>query len=119
GDRDPLGQVLLERAERIKGLIRQRIALDVFHAGFRLAFGPGAIRGTRARLHVPVPTEGEVGRMKTHRAGRAVAPEHQGARIVAEQRPRYAAEMREGRGDALAPIVAALIEKRFDEEAAG
>jgi hypothetical protein len=48
GDRDPLGQVLLERAERVEGLIRQCIALDVFDTRFRLAFGPGAIRGARA-----------------------------------------------------------------------
>ena len=119
GDRHPPRQVLLERAERVEGLIGQRIALDVFHARFRLAFGPGAIRRTRARLHVPVATEGEVGRMKTDRAGRAVAAEHQRARIVAEQGARHAAEMREGRRDAFAPIVTTLIEKRFDEEAAG
>jgi len=56
--------------------------------------------------------------METDRAGRAVAPEHQRARIVAEQRAWQAAEMREACRDALAPIVAALIEKRFDEEAA-
>jgi hypothetical protein len=36
-------QVLLERAEQVEGLIRQRIALDVFHARFRFAFGPRAI----------------------------------------------------------------------------
>src|SRR5439155_16794804 len=34
-------------------------------------------------------------------------------------RPRQSAEMGERRRDALAPIVATLIEKRFDEEAAG
>ena len=56
--------------------------------------------------------------METDGAGRAVAAEHQRARIVAEQRAGHSAEMREGRRDALAPIVAALIEKRFDEEAA-
>ena len=56
--------------------------------------------------------------METHGAGRAVAAEHQRACIVAEQRAGHSAEMREGRRDALAPIVAALIEKRFDEEAA-
>ena len=89
GDGHPLGQVLLERAERVERLIRQRIALDVFHARFGLALGPRAIRRARARLHVPVATEREVGRMETHRPGRAVAAEHQRARIVAEQRPRH------------------------------
>ena len=44
--------------------------------------------------------------------------EHQRAGIVAEQRARDAAEMRERGGDPFAPVVAALIEKRFDEEAA-
>src|SRR5204862_8157444 len=58
-------------------------------------------------------------RMETDRAGRPVASEHQRARIVAEQGARHAAEMREGRRDAFAPIVTTLIEKRFDEEAAG
>jgi len=118
GDRHPRGQVLLERGEGVEGLIRQRVPLDVFHARFRLAFGPCAIGRARARLHVPIATEGEVGRMETHRAGRAIATEHPRARIVAEQRARHAAEMREGRRDALAPIIAALIEKGFDVKAA-
>ena len=119
GQRHPRHQVLLERAEGIERLIRQRIALDVFDAGFGLAFGPRAIRGARTRLHVPIATEREIGRVET------TVP-------VARSRPRTNAralspssvrgtptEMREGRGDALAPIVPPLIEKRFDEEAAG
>ena len=56
--------------------------------------------------------------METDRPGRAVAAQHQSARIVTEQRPRHAGEMGEGPRDSLAPIVATLIEKRFDEEAA-
>ena len=76
GDGHPLGQVLLERAERRERLIRQRIALDVFDARFGLAFGPRSIRGARARLHVPVATESEVRRMKTDRPCRAVTAQH-------------------------------------------
>ena len=119
GEMHPRRQMLLERGERVEGQLRQPIALDVFDARLRFAFGPGAIRRTRARLHVPVATEGEVGGMEPDRPGHAVAAEHQRARIVAEQRPRHAAEMRERRGDPLAPIVLALSEKRFDEQAAG
>ena len=118
GDRHPLCEVLLEGTEGVEGLIGQRIALDVFDARFGLAFGPRAIRRARTRLDVPVPTEGEVGRVEADGARRAIATEHQRARIVAQQRPGHAAEMREGRGDALPPIVSSLIEKRFDEEAA-
>jgi hypothetical protein len=62
--------------------------------------------------------EREIGRVETHGAGRAIAAEDQCACIVAEQGPRHAAEVREGRRDALAPIVPALIQKRLDEEAA-
>jgi len=47
------------------------------------------------------------------------APEHQRARIVAEDRPWDAAEMREGGRDALAPIVLALTEKGFHEQPTG
>jgi hypothetical protein len=54
--------------------------------------------------------------MEGHHAGRTVATAHQRACIVAEQRPRDPAEMRECRGNALAPIVTALIEKGFHEE---
>jgi hypothetical protein len=42
----------------------------------------------------------------------------QRARIVADYRPRHAAEVRQGRGDPAAPIVLPLIEKRFDERPA-
>jgi hypothetical protein len=60
GDRHPLRQVLLERAEGVEGLIRQPIALDVFDARFGLPFGPRAIGRARTRLHVPVATEGDL-----------------------------------------------------------
>ena len=49
----PRGQMLLERVERGEGLIRQRIVLDVFDAGFGLGFGPGPIRRAGPRLDVP------------------------------------------------------------------
>ena len=76
--RHPRGQVLLERGEGVEGLIRQRVALDVFHARFGLALRPRAIRCTRARLDVPVATEGEVGRVEDHGPCRAVTRSDQG-----------------------------------------
>jgi hypothetical protein len=54
-----------------------------------------------------------------YRAGRAIPPKHKRPRIVAEDRRRDPAEVDERCGDALAPIVLALIEKRFNEESAG
>src|SRR5207244_5933180 len=84
---------------------------------FRLAFGPRTRRRTRAGLDVTIATEGDIGRVEINGAGGAIAAEHQRARVVAKHRPREAAEMRERPRDPLAPIVAALIEKRFDKEA--
>ena len=75
--RHPLLQVLLERGEGGERLVGQRVAFDVFHAGFRFPLGPRAIRRARARLHVPVATEGQIGRMKDRRAGGPVARPHQ------------------------------------------
>lgn len=81
GQHHPRGQMLLKRVEGVEGLIRQRIALDVFDARFRLAFRPRAI-----------------------------------GRIVAEQRPRDAAEICERRGNALATARAlhATLPTRFE-----
>jgi hypothetical protein len=42
----PRGQVLLERTERVEGLIRQGVAPDVFDAGFSLAFSPARWTGS-------------------------------------------------------------------------
>ena len=74
--RHPRIQMLLERGERVEGLVGERIALHVFHAGFRLPLGPGPIRRARARLHVPVSTECQVGGMKDHRAGGQASGSH-------------------------------------------
>jgi hypothetical protein len=109
--------MLLERREGRKGLVGERIPLHVFDARFGLPLGPRPIRRTRPRLHVPIAAEGQVSRMKDHRAGRSRARSDQWARIVAEQGAWHSAEVRERRGDPLAPVRAALIEKRFDEEA--
>jgi len=51
-------------------------------------------------------------------AGRAVAPEHQRARIVTEHGEWHAAEMDERGGNALTPLVLALVQKCFHEDAA-
>ena len=115
--RHPPRQMRLERGEGLERPARQGIALDVFDAGLHLAFGPRSVRAhTRAAAR---PS-------RDRRPGRpgwnltvpvaAVAPENQGARIVAEQGPRHAAEVLERRGDPLAPVVLALAQKRFDEE---
>jgi hypothetical protein len=74
----PLGQILLARGKRRDGANRQRIALHEPHRGRDLAFGPRAIRGARARLHVPVTTEGQIASMECHRAGRPIAPRARG-----------------------------------------
>jgi hypothetical protein len=50
--------------------------------------------------------------------GSSIPAGHERARIVAEERPRHTAEMEKGGRDALAPIGLALIEKRFDKQAA-
>ena len=55
--------------------------------------------------------------MKRDRAGRAVATTDERAGIVAEDRQHDPAEVQERRGDPLAPIVLALVEKRFHEGA--
>jgi hypothetical protein len=57
--------------------------------------------------------------MKGHCAGRAIAADHQCPRVVAEQRPRDAAEMREGRGNAFPPVILPLVEKGFDKQTPG
>jgi hypothetical protein len=57
--------------------------------------------------------------MERHRPGRPVATADQRARIVAEHREHDAAEVGERSGDALTPIVLALVEKPFDEGAPG
>jgi len=119
GDRHPRRQVLLERSKGLERLVGQRVAFHILHAGFRLALRPGAIRRAGARLHVPITTEREVGGMEDHRAGRAVARPDQRPGIIPEQGARDATEMRERGGDPIAPVGAALIEKRFDEEAPG
>src|SRR6187397_2220244 len=65
--------MLLQRAERLEGAPGQRIALHVFHARFRLAFGARAIRAARAWLHAPVTAEGEIPRVKVHGARGTIA----------------------------------------------
>jgi hypothetical protein len=104
--------------QRVELELRGAIALHVFNAGFRFSFRPGPIRRAGARLDVPVATEGEIGGVKDHGAGRAIAPDHQGARIIAEDRPRHPAEMCEGGRDALGPIILSLMKKGFDEQPA-
>ena len=116
---DPLREMLLKRGERREGAAGERIALDELDPRLHLAFGPRAIRGAGARLHVPVATEGQVAGVKRHRPGRSITPTDQRAGIVAEHRQHDAAEVQEGGGDALTPIVLALVEKRFDEGPAG
>ena len=113
----PLCQMLLERGERREGAARQRVTLHELHPGLHLALGPRSIRGTGARLHVPVTTKGQVAGMECHGAGRPVASAHEGAGIVAEHGQHDAAEVQEGRRDALPPIVLALVEKGFHERA--
>jgi hypothetical protein len=83
-DRHPRREVLLEGGEGLERLVGQPVAFDMFHARFRLALRPGAIRRTRVWLHVPVAAEGEVRRMEEHRARRAVTRPHQRPRIVSE-----------------------------------
>jgi hypothetical protein len=92
--------------------------LTYFTPRFGLTLGPSPIRGAGARLHIPVPTECEIRRVNDHRAGRAIAAEDERAGVVPEHGPWHATEMREG-GDALAPTILPLIEKRFDEQPAG
>ena len=57
--------------------------------------------------------------MKHDRPGPAIAADDQRARIVAKQRARHPAEMRERAGDPFAPVILALTEEGFDKEAAG
>jgi hypothetical protein len=57
--------------------------------------------------------------MEIYRAGREIGPEHEAPAHFAEDRRRDPAEVDEHRGDALAPIVLAVIEKRLDEESVG
>jgi hypothetical protein len=57
--------------------------------------------------------------MELDGARRPIPPEHQRPRIVAEDRRRDAAEVDERGRDALAPIILALLQKRFHEETAG
>jgi hypothetical protein len=108
-DRHPAREMRLERREGLEGEVGEPVALHLFDARFGLAFSLRAVRCAGTRLYVPVATEREVGRMKHDSAGRAVAPDHQRPRIVAEDRPRHAAEVREGGRNALAPIILALI----------
>jgi hypothetical protein len=54
--------------------------------------------------------------MKQDRAGLAIPAGDQRARVIPEQRARHAPKMDKRRGDALAPVVLPLAEKRFDEE---
>src|SRR5262245_2601524 len=110
-DDHPRRQVTLERGKRVEVELRKAIPLRVFHAGFSFALRPRTIRGARARLHVPVPTEREIGRLKHDGARGVIASEYQRARIVAEDRPRHTTEMGEGGRDALAPIILSLIQK--------
>lgn len=76
-------ELRLERRERFELEIREPVAVDVFDTGFGLAFGAGPVRRRRARLHVPIATERQVGRMKddVRSRGRARSPTR---RIVAE-----------------------------------
>jgi len=74
GDDHPLGQMALERGERLEVELREAIALDVFNACFGLALGPRTIRGACARLDIPVPTEREIRRVKDNGARRATRP---------------------------------------------
>lgn len=60
GDDEPVGEVRLERRERLEVQVGERVALDVFHARFGLAFGPRAMGRAGPGLHVPVPAEREV-----------------------------------------------------------
>jgi hypothetical protein len=57
--------------------------------------------------------------MKDHRAGRALPTDDQRPGVVAEDRPRHSAKVRERGRDPFTPIVLSLIEKGFDEQAAG
>ena len=50
--------------------------------------------------------------MELHRAGRAIAPEHERPCIVAKDGDGHPAEVDEGGGNALAPIILALLKKR-------
>src|SRR5678815_3353060 len=115
----PARQMLLERGERVESHPRQRIALDVFDARLDFAFGARPIRRTRSGLRVPVSTEGEVGRMEPDGPGEAIAIDDERARIVPKEGPRHAPKVPERRGDALAPLVLALREKRFHEQPTG
>ena len=116
--RHPRGEMRLERGERRRTRSpASALRFTYFDARFGLALGARAVRRARARLHVPVAAE------RADRPGGrrtvpvvAIAAEHQRARVVAEQRARHAAEVREGRRDPLAPVVLALVEKGFDEE---
>ncbi len=111
--------MLLERGKRREGAARQRVTLHELHPGLDLAFGARAIRCAGARLHVPVATEGQVAWMECHGAGRPIAPAHQRRALSPSTVSTHAAEVHEGRGDALTPIVLALVEKRFHEGASG
>ena len=56
--------------------------------------------------------------MEGHRAGCPIAPTDQRPCVVAEDRPRDAAEVGERRGDPLPPVILPLIEEGFDKQPA-
>jgi len=56
--------------------------------------------------------------MELHRAGRTIAPDERPC-IVDKDGDGHPAEVDEGGGNALAPIILALLKKRFHEETAG
>src|SRR3954464_5890819 len=119
GQLHPRRQMLLERGERVEAEPGEGIAFEIFDARLDFAFGAGPIRRARPRLRVPVATEGQVGRMEPDGAGGAIAIDDERARIVPEDGPRHAPEVPERRGDALAPLVLTLREKRLPEQPAG
>lgn len=88
-----------ERSERLELAACDAVALDVLHAALGLALRASAIRTARARLDVPVATEREVRRMKLDDSRRPVAADDERLRVVAEERPRDAAEVTERGGD--------------------
>ena len=114
----PLREVRLERGEAVEGAPGDPVALHVADARLGLALGACAIRPTRRHRDAPVLAERRERRMDARGARLAVLADHERAGAVDQDLGRDAAEHPERGGQALAPVVLPLAQRRTHEDPA-
>jgi hypothetical protein len=114
GGDHPSREMRLESGEALEGAASDGISLHVADPRLGLALCACPVRTASARRHAPVGAKGAERRVHMHDACLGVAPEDQRARIVDQHRLRDAAEVQEGTGQSLAPVVVSLAQESPD-----